>query len=462
MPKNICDICGANLAYRDGRWICPACGAVRSKDINGEEDSLLFNAAQKLRLAAFDEAEEMYRDIVSKYPNNSAAYWGLVLAKYGIKYETDFDGKLVPTCYATNIASVQSDSDFRRAIDKCTDKETKQFYREQGEVIERIRAEWLTCAAKQPAYDVFLCFKDSDKENGIERTDDSYEVSDLCAHLTKLGYNVFFSRESLRDKVAKHYEPYIYNAVNTAKVMVVYGGQSDYFNSTWMRNEWTRFLRRMREDNDGAKSLMVVCDRVNPAELPTPLDKMQVLDATLKTFYTDLVAHLSEVCGKGNAKRIAKNDKIAKSTDVTVVDNVGYDKRYEKQLESIAEALEIVDINNAEKSLHLLETVPQFVHLCKKCDKRTKLFLVNLAKKQKHNYVRYFSRTDSNGRLTNIGELLKKQPCLNEYLTVFKQLGTVELSDLILLKKFATLQEVYGDIVKQRDALQKLLDKWGK
>lgn len=459
MPKNICDICGANLAYRDGRWFCPACGAVRSKDINGEEDSLLFNAAQKLRLAAFDEAEEMYRDIVAKYPNNSAARWGLVLAKYGIKYETDFDGKLVPTCYATNIASVQSDSDYRRAIDACADKETKQFYREQGEVIERIRNEWLACADKLPVYDVFLCFKDSDKERGIDRTDDSYEVSDLYAHLTKLGYNVFFSRECLRDKVAKNYEPYIYNAVNTAKAMIVYGGQADYFNSTWMRNEWTRFLRRMREGDKGAKSLVVVCDGVSPDQLPTPLDKMQVLDATQKTFYADLVSHLAEVCGKNKAVAT----KAAKpQADETKSDWESFNKHYADQLEAIAESLEISDIKKAENSLRLLETVPQFVQLCKKSDKKTKSFLVKLAQKQKHNYVKYFSQTDGNGRLTKLGELLKKQPCLNDYLSLFKQLDTVELSDLIVLKKFATLQEVYGNIEKQRDAVQKMLDKWGK
>ena len=485
MPKNICDTCGANLVYRDGRWVCPACGAVRQRDINGEEDTLLYNAAQKLRMAAFDEAEDMYRDVVARYPDNSAARWGLVLAKYGIKYEVDYDGKLVPTCYGANIASVQSDNDYRRAVALCDDKETRLFYMDQCELIERMRTEWLTRAAKEPKYDVFLCFKDSDKEHGIERTDDSYEVADLYVHLTKLGYKVFFSRECLRDKVAERYEPYIYNAVNTARAMVVYGGKTEYFTSTWMRNEWTRFLRRIRDKQCTADSLVVVCDGVNPAELPNPLDKMQVLDATQKTFYTDLVAHLAKICGKqaikpaspepttttandGNAKGKVKATKGGKVVVVEQLDKpdradeAGFDKRYAKRLEVIAETLEVADIADAAKSLRLLETIPTFVELCRKADKAIRQKLVRIATEQKHNYVAYFSKTDSCNRLVNLAELFVKQPRLTDFIPLFKQLQTATLPDLIVLKKFAALQDVYDRLKKQQQANEDLLDKWGK
>ena len=82
--QNICNICGANYEYKDGKWRCPACGAYKPEEVSGEEDTLLYNAAQKLRLNAFDDAEILYRDVVSQYPKNSRGYWGLVLAKYGI------------------------------------------------------------------------------------------------------------------------------------------------------------------------------------------------------------------------------------------------------------------------------------------------------------------------------------------------------------------------------------------
>lgn len=179
MSNNICNSCGANLIYKDGRWVCPACGLTRAEDISNEESTLLYNALQKLRMASFDDAEDAYRDIVDKYPKNSEARWGLVLAKYGIKYEDDYDGKRLPTCYATSIESVLTDKDYLAAVDLCADASRRAYYVEQGKLIEKIRIEWLEKASQEPQYDVFLCFKDSDKANNMERTDDSIEVSNL-------------------------------------------------------------------------------------------------------------------------------------------------------------------------------------------------------------------------------------------------------------------------------------------
>ena len=288
MSENTCNVCGANLIYKDGRWVCPACGAYKEEEISNEEVTLLYNASQKLRLASFDDAEELYADIVKKYPKNSEAHWGLVLSRYGIKYEDDYDGRKLPTCYAATMESFLSDKEYLAALSCAPDAKVKAYYEEQGKIIEKNRTEWYEKASKEPAYDVFLCFKDSDKENNIERTDDSIEVANLYTYLSGKGYRVFFSRETLRDKVAEKYEPYIYNALNTASVMIVYGSKPEYFESVWMKNEWTRFLKRMREGLKVDGSLIVAYDGMNPAELPKVFSKLQCLDARKKTFYGDL------------------------------------------------------------------------------------------------------------------------------------------------------------------------------
>lgn len=317
MSANICNICGANLIYKDGKWVCPACGAFKTEEISNEEVTLLYNGAQKLRLANFDDAEEAYRDIIAKYPENSEAHWGLVLSKYGIKYEDDYDGKKLPTCYATSIESVLTDKDYLDAVRLCKDKYQKEYYIEQGKALEKIRVEWLEKASKEPKYDVFLCFKDSDKLNNMERTDDSIEVANLYTHLSSLGYKVFYSRESLRDKVAEKYEPYIYNALNTAAVMIVYGSKIEYFSSVWMKNEWTRYVRRLREGLKIEGSLVIACDGVNPGDLPRPLNQMQVLDARKKTFYGDLEAHIAKIISiarrpKATVERVEISSAIGK------------------------------------------------------------------------------------------------------------------------------------------------------
>ena len=97
---NICNICGGILKNENGRWRCPYCGAYKSEDVSNEESILLSNAGQALRLGHFIEAEDLYEDAVGKYPKSSEAHWGLVLARYNIKFEDDFDGRKLPTCYA--------------------------------------------------------------------------------------------------------------------------------------------------------------------------------------------------------------------------------------------------------------------------------------------------------------------------------------------------------------------------
>lgn len=288
MSKSICNVCGANLIYKDCRWVCQACGAYKEEEISNEEVTLLYNASQKLRLASFDDAEELYADIVKKYPKNSEAHWEFVLSRYGIKYEDDYDGRKLPTCYAATMESFLSDKEYLAALSCAPDAKVKAYYEEQGKIIEKNRIEWYEKASKEPAYDVFLCFKDSDKENNIERTDDSFEVADLYIFLSDKGYRVFFSRVSLRDKTGDKYEPYIYNALNTASVMLVYGSKPEYFESVWMKNEWTRYLKLMREGKKADGSLIVAYKDMSPSELPRRLAELQGLDAGSKTFYTDV------------------------------------------------------------------------------------------------------------------------------------------------------------------------------
>lgn len=37
--QNICNICGANYEYKDGKWRCPACGAYKPEEISNEEEA---------------------------------------------------------------------------------------------------------------------------------------------------------------------------------------------------------------------------------------------------------------------------------------------------------------------------------------------------------------------------------------------------------------------------------------
>ena len=275
--QNICNICGANCEYRDGKWRCPACGAYRPEEISNEEETLLYNAAQQLRLCAFDDAEELYRDITVQYPKNSRGYWGLVLAKYGIKYEKDYDGKMVPSCYAASYESIFGDENYKKAL-QYADKDNRAYYEAQAKRIDVIRREWVEKAEREEPYDIFLSYKDSDEENNIERTDDSRDAYELYSKLKEKGYRVFYSRESLAGKEGEKFEPYIFNALNTAQVMIVYGTKPEYIESTWVKNEWMRYYKRIERGEKQKNSLILAYKGLNPSKLPKPLCDIQGID----------------------------------------------------------------------------------------------------------------------------------------------------------------------------------------
>ncbi|MBD4337184.1 TIR domain-containing protein, partial [Xanthomonas citri pv. citri] len=76
-------------------------------------------------------------------------------------------------------------------------------------------------------FDVFICYKESDSSG--RRTPDSVLANDLYHQLTAAGFKVFFARITLEDKLGTAYEPYIFAALNSAKVMVVLGTRAEYF-----------------------------------------------------------------------------------------------------------------------------------------------------------------------------------------------------------------------------------------
>ena len=297
MDHNICLNCGGSLHEENGKLVCEYCGSYRPQNISSEEITLLTTAYQKLRLTEFSEAEAEFDDIIRKYPQCAQAYWGRLLARYGIKYEKDYDGRLIPTCYAS-IESISQSSDYQNAL-QYADSKTRDIYIMHAEYIDKIRKKYLEKAQKEKPYDIFISFKDSDRENGSKRTRDSYDAESLYYHLKDEGYRVFFSRESLKGISGRDYEPYIFNALSTAKVMIVFGSNPEYINTTWVKNEWMRYLKCMRAGEKKEGSLLVAYKGFDPRELPNVLSRLQCLDADDMYFYSNLKKAVESILRDG-------------------------------------------------------------------------------------------------------------------------------------------------------------------
>ena len=276
MANNVCKSCGGSIYRQGSHYVCEFCGNKWEIDSSNDVHAVdRANAWRALREGDFEKAAELFEHIISGEKKNHEAHWGLALAMSGIQYVTDIsENKKVPTCNNITESSFLKNADVGAAI-SLAPADIAETYRSQAEYIEKVRREWLEKASKEPGYDVFISYKDSDRENGIERTQDSIDAQDLYNALTAEGYRVFFSRVSLRSKISEQYEPYIYNAIKTAKVMVVFGEKPEYFRSVWVKNEWTRFKARVEKGEKHRNALVVVYKNMDPGELPVVLKSRQ-------------------------------------------------------------------------------------------------------------------------------------------------------------------------------------------
>lgn len=114
--------------------------------------------------------------------------------------------------------------------------------------------------------DVFICYKESDEAGN--RTLDSELAGRLYDRLTEAGWRVFFARESLKEHLGAEYEPLIFAALQTAKVMLVVATEAAHLNATWVKNEWSRYLALMREDPKTARRFTACLKGMDEEELP--------------------------------------------------------------------------------------------------------------------------------------------------------------------------------------------------
>jgi len=306
-----CKMCGGDLSFVEGASVaeCEYCGSKQTIPNQDNEKKLtLFARADRLRRACeFDKAAGVYESIVVDFPEEAEAYWGLVLCRYGIEYVDDpATGKKIPTCHRSSFDSILDDTDFDQACENA-DAIARRLYRDEAKTIENIRRGILEVSSKEEPYDIFICYKETDENGG--RTIDSVIAQDVYNALTEKGYRVFFSRISLEDKLGIEYEPYIFAALNSAKLMLAFGTDFEYFNAVWVKNEWSRFLSLIAA---GQKKTLVPCYKgIDAYDMPKEFAKLQAQDMGKVGAIQDLLRGIDKIMGKGNTMPVGMPNPVA-------------------------------------------------------------------------------------------------------------------------------------------------------
>lgn len=306
----VCKRCGGKLKIFDDTltiFRCECCQTLQAiPRLNAKKKLQMFERANRLRLnCEFDTATSVFLNIAAEFPDESEAYWGLCLCKYGIEYVKEKETvKRIPTCHRTNYTSILDDMDYIQALENASEQ-AKPLYIEEAEEINGLQKAILAVANKEKPYDVFISFKNEDKNK--ERTKDSVLAQSIYDTLTERGYAVFFSRISLESSSGE-YEPYIFNALNSAKVMLVVGTDCENLDSVWVKNEWSRFLELIKKDS--SKEIYVCYADMDPRDMPNEFKNIAKHNIRSVGFEQDLLRGISKIIApnKGVGEEIAFAD----------------------------------------------------------------------------------------------------------------------------------------------------------
>ena len=314
-----CKMCGGDITLAEDKTFgtCEYCGSTMTlPKVSDDQRAAAFNRGNHFRrMGEFDKALAVYERIVAEDDNDAEAHWCCALCRFGIEYVEDpATYEWLPTCHRASFDSFLEDVDYLAALEH-SDGVTRRQYQKDAAKIAEVQRGILATSQNEKPFDVFICYKETDEDGN--RTVDSTLAQDIYYQLTDKGYRVFFSRITLEDKAGAEYEPYIFAALNSAKVMIAVGTKAEYFNAVWVKNEWSRFLALMRKDRT---KLLLPCYRdMDPYDLPEQLSVLQSYDMSKIGFIQDLIRGVAKVL---DAEKEAAAPAPVKET-VVVQQNAG-------------------------------------------------------------------------------------------------------------------------------------------
>ena len=290
-----CNICGGDVTLSADKTFatCEYCGStITVPKVSDEQRAAAFNRGNHFRrIGEFDKALASYERILRDDDTDAEAHWCAALCRFGIEYVEDpATYEWIPTCHRASFDSFTEDVDFKAALEYSVGL-TRRLYQKEAAKIAEVQKGILATSQNEEPYDVFICYKETGEDG--QRTPDSILAQDIYYQLTERGHRVFFSRITLEDKAGSEYEPYIFAALNSAKVMVAVGTKPEHFSAVWVRNEWSRFLALMRKDR--SKTLLPCYRDMDPYHLPEQLKILQSYDMGKIGFLQDLIHGVDKV-----------------------------------------------------------------------------------------------------------------------------------------------------------------------
>ena len=311
-----CFACGSSeyISVPGRGEVCKFCGAPKEEESNNQLVTRLSQVEELRNELDFDEAGEKLDNLLSDFPDNFNVNLQCLLNRYGISF-VDEGGKRthIPTINRLSETSIKENVFYKRI----QEIGMPEYWQNKLDEIERINTESLAMVKKQDPYDIFICYKRTDTKDKELLTQDNEIANRIYRKLTDFGYKVFLAGEVLHTQYAGNvdgFEPVIYGAIKTAKVflMIVASDKPEYYTWRWVKNEWSRFIYKVKNDDPDCLFFPVIAGKGSVSVLPNRIEHIQCLELN-ENFYEDLLPRIATVI---------KNKKLAGFKNVVVESHI--------------------------------------------------------------------------------------------------------------------------------------------
>ncbi len=253
----------------------------------------------------FERAYAAYSKAAELDPTEPEAYFGMALATFKVQYLKDeVHGCLQPICYEISEDKFTEDPNYKKALEFAT-SEQKEVYHVRGKAIDSIREEFYEFEKSGLWYDCFLCAKVSESDGS--HTADCERANDIYHYLKDNGYKPFFSEREVKGRVGSAYEAFILYALYKSECMLIVCSDEAYLQTKWVKNEYLRFLKMMKDEDKERDALTFVFCGKPIEKLPFGTSKkIQGIDFSKeRDAYPLITKYVEEHTPAARAKRLA-------------------------------------------------------------------------------------------------------------------------------------------------------------
>ncbi|MCH5143131.1 MAG: TIR domain-containing protein, partial [Clostridiales bacterium] len=197
-----------------------------------------------------------------------------------------------------------------------------------------------------------------------QRTADYKHADDIYFDLKGKGYNPFFSERELGEVTGADYEARILYALYTSECMIVVCGKEEYLHTKWVKNEYTRFLRLVGDEQKESDSITIAFYGRPVEYLPGKNGKIQGIDLRSINASEKITKFVEDHTPEARARR-AQAEQAKKESEAAILKEIekqrAAQRELEERLKNIREAPAAVETKTSATTRSLLVRANQFL-----------------------------------------------------------------------------------------------------